>query len=330
MTRTGATRSRIIGLAAAPSEPLRDAHSSHAQLEGGSVQARGRVGAGWRRLLWDARPKSIGWNPKQARMRRMSTDGSGGAGPYPRPVTPITPSFAASCDRRPALVDRPDPADLYAALDLGTNSCRMLIAQPKGNQLHVVDSFSKSVQLGQGLEASGRLGRASMARAVGRSRSARKSCRSTGWSGCAWSRRRPAGAPPTRRVHRLVKRDTGLDLEIIEPEEEARLAVVSCAPLVSTPDRTASGRRYRRRLDRACLDRPQPRARPERPKAIMRLHQGFDHEERPFPAPRSWTGSPSRSGWRRSRTCMRRGRRWRAFRADELVFRGTARRFLAL
>jgi exopolyphosphatase/guanosine-5'-triphosphate,3'-diphosphate pyrophosphatase len=43
----------------------------------------------------------------------------------------------------------------------------MLIAQPKGNQLHVVDSFSKSVQLGQGLEASGRLGRASMARAVG-------------------------------------------------------------------------------------------------------------------------------------------------------------------
>ena len=36
-----------------------------------------------------------------------------------------------------------DPADLYAALDLGTNSCRMLIAQPQGNQFHVVDSFSK-------------------------------------------------------------------------------------------------------------------------------------------------------------------------------------------
>ncbi len=53
-----------------------------------------------------------------------------------------------------------DPAELYAALDLGTNSCRMLIAQPKGNQFHVVDSFSKSVQLGLGLEASGRLSRA--------------------------------------------------------------------------------------------------------------------------------------------------------------------------
>ena len=57
-----------------------------------------------------------------------------------------------------------DPAELYAALDLGTNSCRMLIAQPKGNQFHVVDSFSKSVQLGQGLERSGRLSRAAMER----------------------------------------------------------------------------------------------------------------------------------------------------------------------
>ena len=56
--------------------------------------------------------------------------------------------------------EKPDPAQLYAALDLGTNSCRMLIAQPKGSQFHVVDSFSKSVQLGQGLEASGRLSRA--------------------------------------------------------------------------------------------------------------------------------------------------------------------------
>jgi len=60
----------------------------------------------------------------------------------------------------------PDPAQLYAALDLGTNSCRMLIARPKGAQFHVVDSFSKTVQLGQGLEGSGKLSRASMARTV--------------------------------------------------------------------------------------------------------------------------------------------------------------------
>ena len=76
-----------------------------------------------------------------------------GAGAFPTAVEPPAPP-------------KPDPAELYAALDLGTNSCRMLIAQPKGNQFHVVDSFSKSVQLGAGLEATGRLGRGSMARTV--------------------------------------------------------------------------------------------------------------------------------------------------------------------
>src|SRR6056297_2048838 len=83
----------------------------------------------------------------------MPPDPPGGAGAFPAPV-----------DRAPTL--RPDPADLYAALDLGTNSCRMLIAQPKGNQFHVVDSFSKSVQLGHGLEKSGRLSRNSMYRTI--------------------------------------------------------------------------------------------------------------------------------------------------------------------
>jgi exopolyphosphatase/guanosine-5'-triphosphate,3'-diphosphate pyrophosphatase len=56
-----------------------------------------------------------------------------GAGAFLSPVEPPAPP-------------KSDPAELYAALDLGTNSCRMLIAQPKGNQFHVVDSFSKSVQ----------------------------------------------------------------------------------------------------------------------------------------------------------------------------------------
>ncbi|MEL6701258.1 MAG: Ppx/GppA family phosphatase, partial [Pseudomonadota bacterium] len=55
---------------------------------------------------------------------------------------------------------------LYAALDLGTNSCRMLIARPTGHQFTVVDSFSKAVQLGAGLETTGRLSRTSMGRTV--------------------------------------------------------------------------------------------------------------------------------------------------------------------
>ena len=55
-----------------------------------------------------------------------------GAGAFPQAVDSPAPEM-------------PDPATLYAALDLGTNSCRMLIAQPKGSQFHVIDSFSKSV-----------------------------------------------------------------------------------------------------------------------------------------------------------------------------------------
>ena len=51
-----------------------------------------------------------------------------GADRFPRKVEPSSPGQA-------------DPAELYAALDLGTNSCRMLIAQPKGNQFLVVDCF---------------------------------------------------------------------------------------------------------------------------------------------------------------------------------------------
>ncbi|MFT6120447.1 MAG: exopolyphosphatase/guanosine-5'-triphosphate,3'-diphosphate pyrophosphatase, partial [Yoonia sp.] len=76
-----------------------------------------------------------------------------GAGAYPKAVETPAPN-------------QPDPAGLYAALDLGTNSCRMLIAQPKGSQFHVVDSFSKSVQLGHGLESTGKLSRASMNRTI--------------------------------------------------------------------------------------------------------------------------------------------------------------------
>ncbi|SFQ95736.1 Ppx/GppA phosphatase family protein [Poseidonocella sedimentorum] len=132
----------------------------------------------------------------------------------------------------PALVSS-DPAPLYAALDLGTNSCRMLIAQPQGEQFKVVDSFSKSVQLGAGLESSGRLSRQSMNRTIQALRVCKQklrrhdvgSMRLVATEAC---RRARNGARFLREVHR----ETGLRLEIIPPAEEARLAVISCAPLV--------------------------------------------------------------------------------------------------
>lgn len=169
----------------------------------------------------------------------------------------------------------PDPG-LYAALDLGTNSCRMLIAQPLGSQFRVVDSFSKTVQLGVGLEASGRLSRASMGRTVQALRICQKKIEKHGVR-----RMRLVATEACRRARnarefiRQVRRETGLSLEIIAPEEEARLAVISCAPLVSRRTEQllvvdiGGGSTELVWIDLSDVDPDQ------RSRAIMRLHQGF-------------------------------------------------------
>ena len=188
-----------------------------------------------------------------------------------------------------------DPAQLYAALDLGTNSCRMLIAQPKGSQFHVVDSFSKSVQLGQGLESTGKLSRASMNRTINAIRICRqklerhnvKHMRLVATEAC---RRARNGSNFVAQV----QRETGLKLEIIKPEEEARLAVVSCAPLVSTKTEQllvvdiGGGS-----TELVWIDLRNVPAR-ERPRAIMRLHAGFGADPGPFAAAKvvDWISVP--------------------------------------
>jgi exopolyphosphatase/guanosine-5'-triphosphate,3'-diphosphate pyrophosphatase len=212
----------------------------------------------------------------------------------------MAPKRPAQVGAFPKPVERPaspipDPADLYAALDLGTNSCRMLIAQPKGSQFHVVDSFSKSVQLGQGLEASGRLSRAAIARTVGALRICERKLAKH-----AVRRMRLVATEACRRARngrdflRLVERETGLTLEIIEPEEEARLAVVSCAPLVSTRTEQllvvdiGGGSTELVWIDLSTV------APLERPRALMRLHRGFTRTDSPIPAAKvvDWISVP--------------------------------------
>ncbi|WP_137700384.1 Ppx/GppA phosphatase family protein [Marimonas lutisalis] len=205
-----------------------------------------------------------------------------GAGAFPKPVESPAPNL-------------PDPSQLYAALDLGTNSCRMLIAQPKGSQFHVVDSFSKSVQLGAGLERTGRLSRASMGRTVQALRICQqklkrhnvKRMRLVATEAC----RRAKNA---RDFIRTVQRETGLELEIIKPEEEARLAVISCAPLVSTKTEQllvvdiGGGSTELVWIDLSSVPKR------DRPRAIMRLHSGFHPTESPFPAAKvvDWISVP--------------------------------------
>ncbi|MEM1064258.1 MAG: Ppx/GppA phosphatase family protein [Pseudomonadota bacterium] len=204
------------------------------------------------------------------------------AGAFPKPVERAAPPV-------------PDPSSLYAALDLGTNSCRMLIAQPKGNQFHVVDSFSKSVQLGQGLETSGKLSRGSMQRTVQALRICQNKLKKH-----EVGRMRLVATEACRRATNAgqfigyVRRETGLRLEIIQPEEEARLAVISCAPLVSTKTEQllvvdiGGGSTELVWIDLTRVPRL------ERPRAIMRLHAGFANDDSPFPAARvvDWISVP--------------------------------------
>lgn len=125
-------------------------------------------------------------------------------------------------------------APLYGALDLGTNNCRLLIAKPARDGFRVVDSFSRIVRLGEGLSRTGRLDDAAMDRAYEAlalcgERVARKGVDSSRLMAVATQACRQAdnGEAFIERV----RRGTGLKLRIIDPIEEARLAVRGCLNL---------------------------------------------------------------------------------------------------
>jgi len=161
----------------------------------------------------------------------MTPQRPAGAGTPPTPEGPPV-GVARTQSKAPR---QPESGPLYAALDLGTNSCRMLIARPKGGQFEVVDSFSKAVELGTGLESSGLLSHKPMQRTL----QALRICRSK-LERHDVHRMRLVATEACRRARnsrdfiRRAQRETGLTLDIITAEEEARLAVVSCASLVAT------------------------------------------------------------------------------------------------
>lgn len=132
------------------------------------------------------------------------------------------------------------PDDLYAALDLGTNNCRLLIAQPtRPGQFRVVDAFSRIVRLGEGLAATGRLSQDAMDRAV----EALRICAGK-LAGRDIRRMRLIATEACRAAENgevfleRVTAETGLQLEIINRETEARLAVSGCSSLVGREARS--------------------------------------------------------------------------------------------
>lgn len=135
---------------------------------------------------------------------------------------------------------RPRSRHTYGAVDLGTNNCRLLIARPTDTGFTVIDAFSRIVRLGEGLSRSGRLSQESMDRAVAalsvcadklRRRNVSLS-RSVATEAC---RRAANGAEFVRRVCE----ETGILLDVIDPQEEARLAVLGCHKLLEPGDAPA-------------------------------------------------------------------------------------------
>lgn len=124
----------------------------------------------------------------------------------------------------------------YAALDLGTNNCRLLVARAGRGGDHaftVIDAFSRIVRLGEGLAASGALCEAAMGRTVAALKICADKVASHRVSGARFiateACRRAANCADFMA---RVERETGLALEIISTEEEARLVVAGCAPLL--------------------------------------------------------------------------------------------------
>src|SRR5712672_4004279 len=156
-----------------------------------------------------------------------------GLGPRAGPAGSAAAGFGAL--REPG----PGPG-VYAALDLGTNNCRLLIACPTGDGFRVVDSFSRIIRLGEGISATGCISDAAIERAI----SALSICRDKIHFRKA-KRLRLIATEACRAASNAdgfrdrVAAETGIRLEVIDRETEATLAVIGCSPLLDPRGRGA-------------------------------------------------------------------------------------------
>ena len=198
-------------------------------------------------------PPSGGKQPKGKKHRRRRRRGpvyapdtgpaisaKGDVAAVGRPVPANGDGVAAAA--RPAAsppVLPPRRNEFYGALDLGTNNCRLLVAAPRDYGFRVVDAFSRIVRLGEGVGLSRRLGEAAMARSI----EALKVCADK-LADRQVDRVRLIATEACRAAENgvefieRVRIETGLVLDIVSREAEARLAVAGCASLV---DPNASG-----------------------------------------------------------------------------------------
>ena len=183
-------------------------------------------------------PRTAATAPRDANAMRSETDCNGG-GPA-RDVARVllgAPAqglgAAARGENDRGTPNRGPAAKVYGALDLGTNNCRLLVARPSRRGFLVIDAFSRIIRLGEGVLRSGRLSDAAMSRTVDALRVCSDKMRRRGVS-----RSRLIATEACRIAENSgefierVKTETGLSIEIVSRETEAKLAVSGCASLI--------------------------------------------------------------------------------------------------
>ncbi|MBO6638913.1 MAG: Ppx/GppA family phosphatase [Roseitalea sp.] len=187
----------------------------------------------------DANPAPGRGKRRRGRRKRNAAQTENGAmATVAKPGTPCGQRKDKTSPPAPAIRREREAPTAYAALDLGTNNCRLLVAVPtKPWSFRVVDAFSRIVRLGEGLGASGRLSDEAMDRAVGalavcRDKLTARPIGRTRLIATEACRSAENGAQFLDRV----RDQTGLKLEVVDRETEARLAVSGCGSLV---DRSA-------------------------------------------------------------------------------------------
>src|SRR3974377_580026 len=122
----------------------------------------------------------------------------------------------------------------YAALDLGTNNCRLLVARPAGESFRVVDAFSRIIRLGEGVSTSGRLSEAAIERAIAALTIGRNKIKTEGGGRARLIATEACRAAENGAEFRArVAEEVGLELEVINRETEATLAATGSTMLLA-------------------------------------------------------------------------------------------------
>ena len=177
---------------------------------------------------------------RESKSARSETGDCGGGGAPPQSANRVHTGapgngLLAAAERRndTGVQARPPSSLIYGALDLGTNNCRLLIAKPSRRGFLVIDAFSRIIRLGEGVLTSGRLSEIAMNRTV----EALKIC-SDKMHRRSVTRARAIATEACRIAANgeefldRVRRETGLAIEVVTRETEAKLAVSGCSSLL--------------------------------------------------------------------------------------------------